>query len=116
MFLIRDCRVVKDTASGKSKGYGFVAFLKKEVCPLPLLGSNKHVIHVQVDNIMRDVVHHGLFTTAFIILSDVSPLSNNKQTLLTLMLVDNGLCYFNSQFIGYLQSSEANVSEQQYIV
>lgn len=114
MFLIRDCRVVKDTASGKSKGYGFVAFLKKEVCPLPLLGSNKHLI--QVDNIMRVVVHHGLFTTTFIILSDLSPLSNNKQTLLTLMLVDNGLCYFNSQFIGYLQSREATVSEQQYIV
>lgn len=27
---VTDCRVVKDTASGKSKGYGFVAFLKKE--------------------------------------------------------------------------------------
>lgn len=97
MFLIRDCRVVKDTASGKSKGYGFVAFLKKEVRPIPLRGPNKHLI--QADNIMRDVVHHGLFTTAFIILTDVSPLSNNKQTLLTIMLVGNGLCYFSSQFI-----------------
>ena len=28
----RDCRVVKDSGSGKSKGYGFVSFLKKEVC------------------------------------------------------------------------------------
>ena len=32
-FLNRDCRVVKDSGSGKSKGYGFVSFLKKEVCP-----------------------------------------------------------------------------------
>ena len=86
---------MKDTASGKSKGYGFVAFLKKEVCQLPLLGSNKHLI--QVDNIMRDVVHLGLFMTAFIILSCISLLSNNKQTLLTVMLVGNGLCYFSSQ-------------------
>ena len=31
--LNRDCRVVKDSGSGKSKGYGFVSFLKKEVCP-----------------------------------------------------------------------------------
>lgn len=27
---VTDCRVVKDSASGKSKGYGFVSFLKKE--------------------------------------------------------------------------------------
>ena len=59
---------------------------------------------------MRDFVHHGLFTTACIILSYVSPLSNNKQTLLTVMLLDNDLCYFSSQFICFLQSSEANVS------
>lgn len=63
-----------------------------------------------VDNIMRDFVHHGFFMTDFIILSYVSPLSNNKQTLLTLMLLDNDLCYFSLQFICFLQSSEANVS------
>ncbi|XP_022792939.1 nucleolysin TIAR-like [Stylophora pistillata] len=28
--VVSDCRVVKDTASGKSKGYGFVSFVKKE--------------------------------------------------------------------------------------
>ncbi|XP_058962325.1 nucleolysin TIAR-like isoform X2 [Pocillopora verrucosa] len=27
---VSDCRVVKDTTSGKSKGYGFVSFVKKE--------------------------------------------------------------------------------------
>ena len=86
---------MKDTASGKSKGYGFVAFLKKEVCPLPLLASKKHLI--QVDNIMRDVVHHSLFTTAFMFLCHFSPLSNNKQTLLTFVLVYNDHCYFSSQ-------------------
>lgn len=31
MFVCRDCRVVKDMATGKSKGYGFVSFFNKWV-------------------------------------------------------------------------------------
>lgn len=31
LFVHRDCRVVKDMATGKSKGYGFVSFFNKWV-------------------------------------------------------------------------------------
>lgn len=31
LFVLRDCRVVKDMATGKSKGYGFVSFFNKWV-------------------------------------------------------------------------------------
>lgn len=31
LFVYRDCRVVKDMATGKSKGYGFVSFFNKWV-------------------------------------------------------------------------------------
>lgn len=33
-FVHRDARVVKDMATGKSKGYGFVSFFNKWVSPM----------------------------------------------------------------------------------
>ena len=64
--LHRDCRVVKDSASGKSKGYGFVSFLKKEVCfvnPLnPIIPRAKHpyftpsLVQVQPCDILHQLI------------------------------------------------------------